>query len=229
MNLTVPAMPKAMGRIRVLVTGFGPFPGVDFNPTAPVIDDCLARIAVREARQYDLIGRILPTEYAEAGRHIQELILQVEPDAVLMLGVASARSELNLERFALNIDDAAAPDAAGLIASGTRIEPDGPAAHTSTLPLQRIKEALDSAHIPTVFSNHAGTYVCNHVFYVAAHALGSTGREIPCGFVHIPLPADLTEPESDRSGWTAARIADGIMVILDCLGGSVASAEEADG
>ena len=208
--------------IKVLLTGFGPFPGVETNPTGAVIEDCLARVASGGARRYEATGQILPTEYAGAGRRIQALIGQIEPDAVLMLGVAAPRVELNLERFALNIDDAAAPDAAGHVASGTPIEPDGPAAHTSTLPLRPIKDALDKAQVPAAFSNHAGTYVCNHVFYVAAHALRSMGREIPCGFVHIPMPSDAAGPEARETGITAGRIADGIMATLDCLGDAAA-------
>jgi len=215
-----------MSGIKILVTGFGPFPGVEINPTGAVIDDCLARVSSRSACKYEARGHILPTEYAGAGQRIQELIRQVEPDAVLMLGVAAARGELNLERFALNIDDAVSPDAAGAIASGTRIERDGPTAYTSTLPLQRIKQALDKAQIPTVFSNHAGTYVCNHVFYVAAHALGSMGTEIPYGFVHIPVPNDAAGPEDGATRLTAGQIADGIMVILDCLGDAFAPSKE---
>lgn len=215
-----------MSGIKVLLTGFGPFPGVDSNPTGSVIDDCLARVAARETRQYEASGHILPTEYARAGQRIQELIRQVEPDAVLMLGVAASRDKINLERFALNIDDAVSPDAAGAVASGTPIERDGPAAHTSTLPLQRIKQALDKAQIPTVFSNHAGTYVCNHVFYVAAQALVSMGREIPYGFVHIPVPNDIAGHEDGATRLTAGQIADGITVILDCLGDAVASSKE---
>ena len=206
-----------MGGTKILLTGFGPFPGVETNPTGAVIDDCLARVAARDPRPYEVSGHVLPTEFAGAGRGIRALIGRVEPDAVLMLGVAAARGELGLERFALNIDDAATPDAAGLVASGAPIEPDGPAAYTSTLPLRRIKEALDKAQIPAAFSNHAGTYVCNHVFYTAAHALDSAGREIPCGFVHIPVPSD--SGGTGGPGMTAARIADGIAAVLDGLGG----------
>ena len=49
--------------------------------------------------------------------------------------------------------------------------------------------------IPAVISNHAGAYVCNHVFYSARHALEQAGQSAPCGFIH--LPALRQSPDSD--------------------------------
>ena len=44
---------------------------------------------------------------------------------------------------------------------------------------------LKKEGIPASVSYHAGTYVCNHVFYVLLRALRHQPR-IPAGFVHLP-------------------------------------------
>ena len=36
--------------------------------------------------------------------------------------------------------------------------------------------ALKGRDIPAVISNHAGAYVCNHVFYTARHEIERLGR-----------------------------------------------------
>ena len=52
-------------------------------------------------------------------------------------------------------------------------------------------------------SNTAGTYLCNQTFYMTRHLLVSQGREIPAGFIHLPLSpsmvvaAGLDQPSMD--------------------------------
>jgi pyroglutamyl-peptidase len=41
-------------------------------------------------------------------------------------------------------------------------------------------------------SYHAGTYVCNHVFYAARHEIELLGSNAKCGFIHVPwLPEQV--------------------------------------
>jgi pyrrolidone-carboxylate peptidase len=47
-------------------------------------------------------------------------------------------------------------------------------------------EALQRARTRAYISNHAGTFLCNHVFYVARQELARLRHEAPCGFVHLP-------------------------------------------
>ena len=88
--------------------------------------------------------------------------------------------------MALNLDDGGMPDNAGVSRTGQRIVPDGPLEYQSTLPLVQMREALRQRGIPAVISNHAGTYVCNHVFYLARHEVERLGIGSLCGFIHIP-------------------------------------------
>jgi pyroglutamyl-peptidase len=172
--------------MRILLTGFEPFGDVKINPSQCVVEHFAAQ------GRDDLITLVLPTVYSESGARIRDAIKQHNPDAVLSLGVAASRDAINLERIAVNVDDARIPDNAGVLASGEPIDTDGPVGYRSTLPLAAMKAALEARGIAVTISNHAGAYMCNHVFYSARHALEQAGSTIPCGFIHIP---DLAQPD----------------------------------
>ncbi len=163
----------------ILVTGFTPFGGAQINPSQQIIEH-LAQ------HRPDIHARVLPTEYHASAEMLVKAIDDAQPDAVIMIGVAETRSTISLERIAINVDDAAIPDNAGLLKDGQPIDPDGAAAYWSTLPLDAMRDAVQMRGIPVSISNHAGTYVCNHVFYTARRMLEHTGRNIPCGFIHVP-------------------------------------------
>ena len=75
------------------------------------------------------------------------------PDAVISLGVAQSRQKINLERIAVNVDDASIADNAGHLASGEMIAPDGPVAYWSTLPIEAMQTVLEARDIPVAISN----------------------------------------------------------------------------
>lgn len=181
--------------MKILLTGFEPFGPVQVNPSEQIVRRIreetkeVAEGSKEESKTRgtgDLRAEVLPTEFIAADRRIRQLIREFRPDAVLCLGVAPQRDKISLERFALNMDDDVLPDNAGRSRTGRPIAPNGPAAYWSTLPLERFERQLKRRGIPVVYSNHAGTYLCNHVFYVVRHLLEQLGSSAPCGFVHLP-------------------------------------------
>lgn len=160
---------------KVLLTGFTPFGTVSVNPSQLIVE-ALANYSPH------LHSVVLPTEYHTAGRSIAELIQTHQPDVVMSLGVANRR-KINLERIALNLDDTAQPDNSGYMAHGIRIFEEAPLAYWSTLPLE---DLLRVSPVPAEISNHAGTYVCNHVFFVARHTAEQFPQPIRAGFIHVP-------------------------------------------
>ncbi len=165
--------------MRVLVTGFTPFGEVEINPSQLIVQ------ALAE-RQPDLLTLILPTEYHAAAEKICAAIREWQPEAVIALGVAQSRTAITLERIAINVDDAALPDNNGQLKTGDLIDTEGAIAYWSTLPLQAMLTTLKERNIPAAISNHAGTYVCNHVFYAARQFVEQAGLNLPCGFIHVP-------------------------------------------
>jgi pyroglutamyl-peptidase len=110
---------------------------------------------------------------------------------------------VSLERVAVNVMDYQIPDAAGDIKQDEACVPGGPAAYWSTLPLRAILAELAAEGIPAHVSYTAGTYLCNFTMYTTLHALAARGRDLPAGFIHVPLlPAmvaahGLEEPSMD--------------------------------
>jgi pyroglutamyl-peptidase len=182
----------------ILVTGFEPFGGLDVNPSQQIVE-ALARTSSRPSGIV-LETEILPCVFRAAGERIAELIRQHRPDAVVSLGLAASTAPIRLERVAVNVNDATRPDNSGDLASGRTIVQDGPVGYWSTLPLERMRDEVQGREIPAMISNHAGAYVCNHVFYSARHEIERLGWATPCGFIHVPLLAGQIDPSSGVQG-----------------------------
>ncbi|MBA2721643.1 MAG: pyroglutamyl-peptidase I [Methylibium sp.] len=166
---------------RVLVSGFEPFGGAAHNPSQDVAraldGTCLADGSV-------LHGVVLPVRFADASTALAAAIERTRPCLVLALGLATARSEVAIERVALNLCDAAIADNAGLQPRDMPVIEGGPAALFATLPVRAMLEALQAVGLPGTLSLSAGSYVCNEVFYRLLYAQGAEG--IPAGFMHLP-------------------------------------------
>ena len=183
----------------ILVTGFEPFDGLAVNPSQAIVES-LARTSPASSG-IELVTEILPTEFRAAGERIVTLIRELRPTAVVSVGLAASASAIRLERVALNLNDSARPDNGGDLATGRLIDPAGPIGYWSTLPLDEMLRALKGRDIPAIISNHAGAYVCNHVFYTARREIERLGRGTPCGFIHVPLMSEqaITPPAPGAS------------------------------
>jgi pyroglutamyl-peptidase len=174
--------------MKILVTGFEPFGGIPENPSQAIVEALRQRPAAE--RRAELVTEILPCEFRAAGERIVALIREHHPDAVVSIGLAASASAIRLERHALNLNDAVRPDNGGDLATGRPIDPAGPIGYWSTLPVDAMLDALRERDIPSAITNHAGAYVCNHVFYTARHEIERQGTGIPSGFIHVPLMAE---------------------------------------
>jgi pyroglutamyl-peptidase len=121
-----------------------------------------------------------------------KLIEEHNPDVVISLGQAEGRKEITPERIAINLDDARLADNEGVLRSEEKIIKDGPDAYFSTLPLKEIVESINGQGVPAAISLSAGTFLCNHVFYVMQNKFAET--DVRSGFVHVPL-MDSQAPE----------------------------------
>lgn len=159
--------------MKVLATGFEAFGEHAVNPSQ----------LLAEA----LDGVVLPVSYARAAQELRAAIDEREPDLVLCFGLAETRSAVSIERFAHNLDEASTVDNEQAAGSGVEIEPAGPVAYRTRLPVDAIVAALEAEGVPAEISRDAGGYLCNHVFYVLMHTLAP---DQVGGFVHIP-PLDV--------------------------------------
>jgi len=205
---------------KILLTGFGPFPGVPVNPTGALME----RIAADTAffPEAEILAVALDTAYAPARALFEKSAAAFAPDAVLSFGVATGETLYRIERIALNLDDCKIVDAAGALRVKTQIAADGPERYVAPFPVAEIEAALRAAQIPVRLSDSAGNYVCNHIFYSACH--WAAGREeCRAGFIHVPDPAKCAD--WNTSGYrktleNAAKLALGVVVADLTRGGS---------
>ncbi len=196
--------------MKILLTGFVPFGDVVVNPSQLIVEKIVER-----GRFSELCTEILPVEFATAGDHLRRVMRDFEPEAVVCLGVAENRAVISLERVAINLDDARMPDNVGNSVKGRKIVESGPVGYWSTLPLEAMEHALKAREIPVEFSNYAGAYLCNHVFFAARHEMEVSGKQIPCGFIHVPALCESDSP--DCAGLTLDMMVEGIEACLGCL------------
>lgn len=168
--------------MKILVTGFDPFGGEKINPAIEAVKLLPKRIEAAE-----IIKLEIPTIFNKSAEVVKQAIIQEQPDYVLNVGQAGGRRALTPERVAININDGSIPDNAGYQPLGEPIQPDGPAAYFTQLPIKAMVAAIRQAGVPASVSNTAGTYVCNHIFYQVQYMRDKEFPNLKAGLIHIPF------------------------------------------
>ncbi|WP_261131822.1 pyroglutamyl-peptidase I [Bacillus sp. Marseille-Q3570] len=181
---------------KVLLTGFEPFLDHGVNPTEIIVDN----LDGKTIGSYEVVGRVLPVEFDRSAEVLLGLVRELEPDAVVCLGLAAGRDKITPERIAININDGV-PDNSGRTPVDEAIDEDGPAAYFSTLPIRKMVNAMRESGIPASISNTAGTYLCNNVMYSVLHEYEKRGETIPAGFIHVPASFELVLENGRLPGW----------------------------
>src|ERR1700676_2885971 len=174
-------------KLRILITGFGPFPGAPFNPTMPLVKR-LTQLRRPAFGDVDLIGHIFHVTYATVDRELPALIAQRRPHALLMFGLADRTAHVRVETRARNAVTTLFPDAdrtrarKGSIVSGANAMMFGP--HTAKLLRAAVGTGIDARA-----SRDAGSYLCNYLSWRSIEAVISGDGPRLAAFVHVPLLA----------------------------------------
>jgi len=173
----------------VLLTGFEPFDKAAVNPSWEAVRQ-LDGVSLSEG--VTMVAHCLPCAFATAAETLLQLINELHPAMVIATGLGPGRSDISIERVAINVNDARIPDNLGAQPIDTAVVEGGPAAYFSTLPIKGMVKAVRDAGIAASVSQTAGTFVCNQVFYRLQHALAGTG--VRSGFIHVPGLPESGEP-----------------------------------
>ena len=165
----------------ILITAFDPFGGAGTNASLEVLSALPEEIGGAAVRKL-----VLPTVFGLSARLAGEELDRCGVDAVICLGQAEGRDAVTPERVAVNVMDARIPDNAGNQPIDEPVEPGGPAACFSTLPIRAMTEAMKAVGAPAKISDTAGTFVCNSLMYSMLRKTAGMARAVPCGFIHIP-------------------------------------------
>ena len=172
---------------RILVTGFGGFPGVPDNASAAV-GVALARRLAQALPGAPVRSAVLPVEWETAPRQLGQLMAQEPPDVCFHLGVSVRVRGVVMEPMACNWAGRKR-DAAGWFPSSDQLLVGAPMQlrpHVNPEPLVRLM-ALEQ--LPIACSPAASDYLCNAIFF---HSLWlarqpETGQRRLVLFAHLPV------------------------------------------
>ena len=170
--------------MKVLVTGFDPFGGESINPAWEAV-----KVIKDEIAGAEVIKMQIPTVVGKSIAKIHDKMVEINPDIVIAVGQAGGRFGVTPERVAINVTDARIPDNEGNQPIDEPIFEDGDAAYFSNLPVKAMVQAIKDAGYPSVLSNTAGTYICNHVMYGILYYIQKEFPNARGGFIHVPYAA----------------------------------------
>ena len=175
---------------KILLTGYEPFLDFKRNPST----EACKLLAGKTFDGYEVVVEELPMRYKEVRTLIRGLIDKHNPAAVISTGVSSLAPDICVERVAINVGSADGGPNFGFDRLDQVLNPDGPAAYWSTLPIREIVGKINAEGIPSRISNTAGTQGCNLVFYHLMDYVAEKQLGIPAGFIHVPrLPENAVE------------------------------------
>jgi pyroglutamyl-peptidase len=174
-------------RLRILVTGFGAFPGAPYNPTMALVER-LTRLRRPAFDNVELSSHIFHVTYATVDRELPGLLKRFRPHALLMFGLAARTPYLRIETRARNAITTIWPDA-----DGTRIRKGSIARDEDALTFgphtAKLLRAALATGIEARLSRDAGSYLCNYLSWRAIEATRRGDGPRLAAFVHVPLLA----------------------------------------
>jgi pyroglutamyl-peptidase len=171
--------------MRVVIAGFGPFPGAPSNPSG--------RLAMALARRrrpafagIEMTSHVFATAYAAVDRDLPKLLAQ-KPDAVLIFGLAARRRYISIETRARNARSLLFPDVKGYRPERAVIERGKVRALSGNGPFASLLNAVRRTALPARLSRDAGPYLCNYAYWRALRRVRNGHPLVQ--FVHVPWVA----------------------------------------
>ena len=197
--------------MKILVTGFEPFGEEIINPSYEVVKN-LSHIS-----NCEIIKLKVPVVYNKSIDIIVKKIKDIHPDVVLMVGLAGGRSDITVERVAINISDSDLADNEGLKLQDEPIDKNGHPAYFSTLPIKEVVSNIRKHSIPVSVSNTAGTYVCNHLMYGVLNYTSVNNLPIKAGLIHIPYLLEQAANKYNIPSMSLDTIIKGIKIAIETI------------
>ncbi len=167
--------------VRILMTGFGPFPGVPENASEWIV---LRASRLPLPPRIALFTRIIPVTWANAREAVRKAAAETQPHAILHFGVSRRVTCFEVETRAFNFSGPK-PDAEGAARPGQPLEIHGERVLEATLAPARLLGALRRGSYPAQLSRDAGRYLCNALFYWSLRDAGVQGPLT--AFIHLPV------------------------------------------
>jgi pyroglutamyl-peptidase len=198
-------------KVRLLVTGFTPFPGAPVNPTEHLIRHFVEYPLTIAAAEFRFA--VLPVTYSGAIPALEHAVGDFDPHIAIHFGLAAETPGFRLEKTARNEIAATTPDN-DAVSPVPRAICAGSPHHASTLPLAGIAKALRARSLPVMWSEDAGGYLCNYVFYHSAAGLCPGVRAAMAGFVHVG-PVAIDGMQGEEGAMNFRKLVEGAEIIIE--------------
>ena len=171
---------------KILITGFEPFGTDSRNPSGEAVS------LLCDTADYKLYKLTLPVTWQGAFRALSTAWDEIDPDGVLMVGLAGGADRIRIERVGINLcgaikdNDGLYPNGKSDIPAEAPIAIGGENAYFSTYNEKEILRVLREKGIPAAYSYSAGTYICNYILYSSLAKAETEEKDKKIGFIHIP-------------------------------------------
>ena len=167
----------------LLLTGFVPFTTgqglkLAHNPTG----DIALKLGALCPNTH---GAVLPVSFSQTKRELLGLFADKRPTHWIGMGFAPHRSTIDVEVVALNLEHAVRGDNDGDTPSMRPVIDDAPLAYHARHDLNPLISSMDGQYQPAKANFHAGTFLCNQVFYLGCHHV-EEGQLETATFIHVP-------------------------------------------
>ena len=193
---------------RVLISGFEPFGGSNLNSSQLVVE----AISKESFTGLELFTVILPVDFGKAADVLLSKVKEIDPEIIITFGQAEGRKALTPEKIAINLDSARIPDNAGELRVNKVIIEKGADGYFSTLPIEKMVEAVKECGLESEISLSAGAFLCNHIFYHLQHKLLESG--VKSGFVHLPLVNEQITQYPNQPSWALKDLVQGVKAAI---------------
>lgn len=161
--------------MKILITGFKPFNKEIVNPSLMLLP---------YYNKENITTLPLNVEYDQDALKVIDTIKDNEYDYVLLLGQAGGRKKVTVEGVALNVQNATIPDNSNNLVKHHMIIDDAPVAYQTKIDLVSLVNKVNSEFFD--ISYHAGTFVCNDLYYQVMHYISVNNLKAKCAFIHLP-------------------------------------------
>lgn len=173
----------------ILITAFEPFGTWTANSSQLCLQELQRRLPAKR-----LAFRTYPVDFTLTRELLRE-DLAAGYDLAIHLGQAQQTGRVRLEAIAVNIGGVPGqPEGEQRV-----LEAAGPVAYSTSLSLPPLGANLRAAGIPAYVSYHAGTYLCNAVFYWSRHFASLAGAATQSCLIHLPL--DVSQAVAAPGDW----------------------------
>ena len=185
--------------MRVLITGYEPAYGIKKTPSGEIAK------AFADGSTFlnnvETFGVVLPQSFAyQSERLISELGV-IRPEFLFILGSTFKHGKVRLEEFALNVIDTKVGDNSKIPITNRMVNQRGPAALRSNVNIDGVMRKIEDPE-SVVRSYHAGTHVCNALYYDTLDYLSRFSPATKCLMIHVPFPVEygiMDDPETGLS------------------------------